>query len=115
MPEQSVFILTGLCAIGLGLWQLLTPLDNLWQWQERRMLARGLAPQRNPLWESNMRIGAWVCIAVGVAMLIIPLASSSSIVTPPKMSGAGIDGHEFTQAEWDNCGHDFNVCASRMK
>ena len=115
MSSPSAYILSGLVILGFGIWQLLMPLDQLWRWQETRSLRRGLAPQRNALWEGNVRVGAWVCVALGVFLLFIPMFSSAgagSTASAPKMSGASINGHEFTEQEWDACGHDFNVCAS---
>jgi hypothetical protein len=42
-----LLLLASLVMIGVGSWQLTASLDDLWQRQERHLLARGLAPQRS--------------------------------------------------------------------
>lgn len=101
-------ILAALFFIGLGIYQLATPLDNLWARHERHLLARGLAPQRNDMWEAKMRSGGWIMIVVGIALLLFTGALSASM--PKKMSGVSINGHELTQAEWDSCDQNMMTC-----
>lgn len=105
-------ILLSLLAIGIGIWQLTAPLEVLWLRQERFLLSRGLSPQRNPAWEESVRGRGWVCITIGVILLILYGVIMSSY--SPPMSGVIIDGHALTQAEWDACGHDTPRCMTQI-
>lgn len=111
MPNLLPILLILIVSFGLiamGLWQLLTPLDTLWERHERFLLARGSAPRRNEVWEQNARRGGWLFIGMGVLMAVFVILVAAS--TPPKMSGVSIDGRELTQAEWDACGRDMPTC-----
>lgn len=102
--------LIGLLLIAMGIWQCSASLDILWQRQERYLLARGLSPQRNDIWERNTRRSGAALIVIGLIVLIVGFMLASSI--PQKMSGVSIDGHELTQDEWDGCHHDMPTCLS---
>lgn len=105
---MTVLIVTSLFFIGVGIWQLIVPLDDLWRNHEKNLLARGLAPQRSVQWEKSARTTGWVLVTLGSAMLLMALGIRIS--TPPKMSGVSIDGRQLTQAEWDACNHKIETC-----
>lgn len=110
MQSLGLVVTLLLIVIGIGFWQLLTPLDVLWAQQERRLLARGLAPQRTDAWESSTRMGGIVIIFIGVIMLIMIGSIESS--RPVPMSGISINEHQLTQQEWDDCHQDMPTCLS---
>ncbi len=106
-----VVFLISLALFALGYWYLTVPLDVLWQQHERRLLANGLALQRNAIWEQRARSGSWLCI--GVSMVILLFACFIFAATnQPKMSGVRIDGRELTQQQWDSCGYDTATCVN---
>jgi uncharacterized membrane protein HdeD (DUF308 family) len=110
MPIFWAMAFAGVVMIIAGVWQLVTPLDDLWARQERALLARGLAPQRTDAWERSTRMGGGVMVGVGIVVLLFILMLQASV--PPKMSGVSIDGHELTQQEWDDCHHNDIACVT---
>ena len=100
--------------MGYGVWQIIAPIDMLWASYERRLLARGEAPLRNPRWERSARFTGWLCAAAGAAALTL-CAMAAGIISPSsgQSSGVIIQGRELTQDEWDGCGHDLSACVSR--
>lgn len=104
-------VLCSLIFLGAGLWRLTVSLDDLWDKHEDALLARGLKPERNGLWEDNARSGGWACICVGSVCLICAVLASSTVSGANlRNSGVIIDGKELTQAEWDACGRKIERC-----
>lgn len=101
----------GVIIAGMGVWQLVTPLDVLWARQERYWQRRGLTPERTEVWEQGARRGGYAIIVLGVVLSVWIMVIIASAPVP--MSGVSINGRALTQAEWDGCNHDTSVCLTR--
>lgn len=102
--------LWGVAMLAAGAWQLFAPIDVLWARRDRALMARGQSPQRSAAWESSARNTGGVLLVGGLIFLLATLAVRPS--APQPMSGVSINGHELTQKEWDDCGHDMIGCTS---
>ena len=108
---NALFFVMAVVFIGSGIYCLTAPLDNLWAAQERALLARGLAPQRNVRWENQVRARAIPCLILGFLCAGGALAMVvGSAIQPPKMSGMAVEGRELTQEEADRCHRDVVEC-----
>ena len=108
-----VWILFGLGSglVLLGLNHLWTPLDELWKRQEQRLLARGLAPQRNAAWDKGAYAGAWVALSAGAFLLVVNFGLWRAVASvPPRMSGVTINGRQLTEPEYNAFGQDLQAC-----
>ena len=108
-----ILFLMAFAMFGLGYWQLMAPIDALWQRHERYLLARGLSPQRSEVWERSARNGGWFSLGVGFLILLMAGVALSATSPATKMSGVSINGRELTQQQWDSCGHDTATCLSQ--
>lgn len=108
MHNEWYLGMMGFLFLALGAYQVFVPLDVLWAQRERAMLARGQTPQRNAVWESSARNTGVVLLVGGLLMMFLALGMRASV--PEPMSGVSINGHELTQKEWDDCGHNEIAC-----
>ena len=59
MGTLWMLVWLGLVFVALGIWQLVTPLDVLWERRKQYWQARGLTPERTDAWERSAGRGGY--------------------------------------------------------
>ncbi|HEX8465280.1 MAG TPA: hypothetical protein VF627_11755 [Abditibacterium sp.] len=99
--------LAGILLLLIGIWHLLTPVDDHWDMQEKWLRRQGSVTQRTAEWESGIKSSRFLLVGIGASLLLFSVAAH---VFQPKMSNFTINGRRLTQAEADACGNNIDVC-----
>ena len=92
----------------LGLYQLLTPADQLWARQERYLLRQGLAPQRTQVWENSIKQGGYAFLGIAAVFLLIAIIAGASDPRRNPPSPLTINGEGGLQSLWPKSSGDLS-------